>query len=162
MLGPPSVMWITTLSIVRPVAVRKFPVAAGTRLHRLPELFEPYGLALQNMGDIDRQTISGATSTGTHGTGLAFGGLATQIVAARLVTGEGELIRVAPDVIQKIDQLHADRSDSRAIGRVIAPWGRRIGSLRFETDGAWKRQGSVDVLAKELRLALQYPEGASV
>jgi DGQHR domain-containing protein len=71
-------------------------------------------------------------------------------------------IRVAPDVIQKIDQQHADRADSRAIGRVIAPWGRRIGSLRFETDGAWKRQGSVDALAKELRLALQYPEGASV
>jgi hypothetical protein len=71
-------------------------------------------------------------------------------------------IRVAPDVIQKIDQQHADRTDSRAIGRVIAPWGRRIGSLRFETDGAWKRQGTVDALAKELRLALQYPEGASV
>jgi DGQHR domain-containing protein len=72
-------------------------------------------------------------------------------------------IRVAPDVLQKIDQQHADRADSRAIGRVIAPWGRRIGSLRFETDGAWKRQGTtVDGLAKELRLALQYPEGASV
>src|SRR6476619_3093331 len=61
-------------------------------------------------------------------------------------------IRVAPDVIQKIDQQHADRADSRAIGRVIAPWGRRIGSLRFETDSAWKRQSSVDALAKELRL----------
>ncbi|MCC7034718.1 MAG: DGQHR domain-containing protein [Acidobacteria bacterium] len=71
-------------------------------------------------------------------------------------------IRVAPDVIQKIDQQHADRADSRAIGRVISPWGRRIGSLRFETDGAWKRQGTVDGLAKELRLALQYPEGVSV
>jgi len=71
-------------------------------------------------------------------------------------------IRVAPDVIQKIDQQHADRADSRAIGRVIAPWGRRIGSLRFETESAWKRQSSVDALAKELRLALQYPEGASV
>jgi len=72
-------------------------------------------------------------------------------------------IRVAPDVVLKIDQLHADRADSRAIGRVISPWGRRIGSLRFETDGAWKRQGTtVDGLSKELRLALQYPEGASV
>ncbi|MCC7125379.1 MAG: DGQHR domain-containing protein [Acidobacteria bacterium] len=71
-------------------------------------------------------------------------------------------IRVAPDVIKHIDQLHQDRADSRAIGRVIAPWGRRIGSLRFETDGAWKRQGSVDALAKELRLALQYPEGANL
>ena len=71
-------------------------------------------------------------------------------------------IRVAPDVIQQIDQQHADRTDYRAIGRVIAPWGRRIGALRFETDGAWKRQGTtVDNLAKELRLALQYPEGAA-
>jgi DGQHR domain-containing protein len=72
-------------------------------------------------------------------------------------------IRVAPDVIRRLDEEHADRSDFRAIGRVIAPWGRRIGDLRFETEGAWKRAGTtVDSLAKELRLALQYPEGAAV
>src|ERR1043166_5611309 len=72
-------------------------------------------------------------------------------------------IRVAPDVIRRLDQDHADRGDFRAIGRVIAPWGRRIGDLRFETEGAWKRAGTtVDSLAKELRLALQYPEGAAV
>jgi DGQHR domain-containing protein len=72
-------------------------------------------------------------------------------------------IRIAPDVVRRLDQEHADRGDFRAIGRVIAPWGRRIGDLRFETDGAWKRAGTtVDSLAKELRLALQYPEGASV
>ena len=72
-------------------------------------------------------------------------------------------VRVAPDVIRRLDQEHADRTDSRAIGRVIAPWGRRIGDLRFETDGAWKRTGTtVDSLAKELRLALMYPEGAAV
>jgi hypothetical protein len=70
-------------------------------------------------------------------------------------------IRVAPDIVRHLDQQHADRADFRAIGRVIAPWGRRIGDLRFETDGAWKRSGStVDQLAKELKLALQYPEGA--
>jgi DGQHR domain-containing protein len=71
-------------------------------------------------------------------------------------------IRVAPDVVRRLDQEHADRTDFRAIGRVISPWGRRIGDQRFETDGAWKRNGSgIDTLAKELRLALQYPEGAS-
>jgi len=70
-------------------------------------------------------------------------------------------IRVAPDVVRRLDQEHTDRTDYRAIGRVIAPWGRRIGDLRFETDGAWKRTGAtVEGLAKELRLALQYPEGA--
>ena len=72
-------------------------------------------------------------------------------------------ISVAPDIIKRLDQQHAERTDMRAIGRVIAPWGRRIGDLRFETEGAWKRTGStVDQLAKELRLALQYPEGAMV
>ena len=70
-------------------------------------------------------------------------------------------IRVAPDVVRRLDQEHADRTDFRAIGRVISPWGRRIGDLRFETQGAWK-QTSVEQLAKELRLALQYPEGAAV
>ncbi len=50
-------------------------------------------------------------------------------------------IRVAPDIVRHLDQQHADRADFRAIGRVIAPWGRRIGDLRFETDGAWKRSG---------------------
>jgi DGQHR domain-containing protein len=72
-------------------------------------------------------------------------------------------IRVAPDVVRRLDQEHAERTDFRAIGRVIAPWGRRIGDLRFETDGAWKGTGSsVEGLARELRLALQYPEGAAV
>jgi DGQHR domain-containing protein len=72
-------------------------------------------------------------------------------------------IRVAPDVVRRLDQEHADRADFRAIGRVIAPWGRRIGDLRFETEGAWKRGGTtVESLTKELKLALQYPEGAAV
>jgi DGQHR domain-containing protein len=72
-------------------------------------------------------------------------------------------VRVAPDVIRRLDQERADRADFRAIGRVIAPWGRRIGDLRFETEGAWKRNGSsVEQLTKELKLALQYPEGAGL
>src|SRR6476619_412042 len=72
-------------------------------------------------------------------------------------------IRVAPDVVRRLDQEHADRADFRAIGRVIAPWGRRIGDLRFETEGAWKHsKTTTESLAKELRLALQYPEGAAV
>jgi hypothetical protein len=70
-------------------------------------------------------------------------------------------IRVAPDIVRQLDQQRADRADFRAIGRIIAPWGRRIGDLRFETEGAWKRS-TVDQLAKELRLALQYPEGSMV
>jgi len=90
----------------------------------------------------------------------AWGGRKYSIKSA---TAMRAFIRVAPDVVRRLDQEHADRTDFRAIGRVIAPWGRRIGDLRFETDGAWKRSGTtVESLAKELRLALQYPEGAAV
>ena len=72
-------------------------------------------------------------------------------------------IRVAPDVVRRLDQEHADRTDFRAIGRVIAPWGRRIGNMRFESEGVWKKTGTtVDSLARELKLALEYPEGAGV
>jgi FAD-linked oxidoreductase len=67
---------------------------AGTRLHQIPALLKPYGLAMENLGDIDRQSISGAISTGTHGTGVRFGGLATQVVGAVLVTADGELLTV--------------------------------------------------------------------
>jgi FAD-linked oxidoreductase len=69
-------------------------LGAGTVLHDLPPLLDPLGLGLQNMGDIDAQTITGATSTGTHGTGAKFGGLATRIVGATLVTGAGEVLKV--------------------------------------------------------------------
>jgi FAD-linked oxidoreductase len=69
-------------------------LGAGTVLHDLPAMLDPLGLALQNMGDIDVQTLSGAVSTGTHGTGAKFGGLATRITGATLVTGEGELLSV--------------------------------------------------------------------
>lgn len=70
---------------------------AGTRLHRIPALLAPYGLAMPNLGDIDRQSISGAISTGTHGTGLRYGGIATQVVAVTLVAADGELITIDED-----------------------------------------------------------------
>ena len=75
-------------------ARQRVRLLAGTRLHRIPALLAPHGLAMQNLGDIDRQSLAGAISTGTHGTGLAFGGLATQVVGATIVTADGELLRV--------------------------------------------------------------------
>jgi FAD-linked oxidoreductase len=70
---------------------------AGTRLHRVPALLAPFGLAMENLGDIDRQSIAGAISTGTHGTGARFGGIATQVVGATLVTASGDLLTVNED-----------------------------------------------------------------
>jgi DGQHR domain-containing protein len=92
--------------------------------------------------------------------GAAWNGRKYSIKSA---TALRAFIRVAPDVVRRLDQEHAERTDFRAIGRVIAPWGRRIGDLRFESEGAWKRAGTtVDSLARELKLALEYPEGAGV
>jgi DGQHR domain-containing protein len=92
--------------------------------------------------------------------GTAWAGRKYSIKSA---TALRAFIRVAPDVVRRLDQEHADRADYRAIGRVIAPWGRRIGNVRFESEGVWKRAGTtVDSLARELKLALEYPEGAGV
>src|SRR6187455_3661249 len=92
--------------------------------------------------------------------GVAWNGRKYSIKSA---TALRAFIRVAPDVVRRLDQEHADRTDYRAIGRVIAPWGRRIGNVRFESEGVWKRAGTtVDSLARELKLALEYPEGAGV
>src|SRR5690606_4395730 len=70
-------------------------IGAGTNLYQLPALLAPHGLAMENLGDIDAQTIAGATSTGTHGTGGTFRGLAAQLVAATLVTADGAVLRVS-------------------------------------------------------------------
>jgi L-gulono-1,4-lactone dehydrogenase len=72
-------------------AARRVTLAAGTRLHAIPPLLDPLGLAMPNLGDIDRQSIAGAVATGTHGTGLSFGGLATQVVGLTLVDGTGRV-----------------------------------------------------------------------
>ncbi|MBM7367469.1 D-arabinono-1,4-lactone oxidase [Gordonia hydrophobica] len=72
-------------------ARKRVTLGAGTRLHQIPALLEPLGLAMANLGDIDQQTIAGATSTGTHGTGGAFGGLSTQIRGVTLVDGTGQV-----------------------------------------------------------------------
>jgi FAD-linked oxidoreductase len=92
-------------------------LAAGTHLWELPELLRPHGLALQNMGDIDRQTIAGATSTGTHGTGLGFAGLAAQLTAVTLVTGTGEVLRV--DEAHRPELLPAVRLGLGALGILV-------------------------------------------
>ncbi len=71
-------------------------VRGGTKLCSLGETLFTYGLAQENLGDIDAQSISGAISTGTHGTGVNFGTLSTQVEALTLVTANGELLECSP------------------------------------------------------------------
>jgi FAD/FMN-containing dehydrogenase len=70
-------------------------VRGGSRLKELGEGLYEAGLAMDNLGDVDYQSIAGATATGTHGTGLGFGNLSTQVSEVRLVTGTGEVLDVS-------------------------------------------------------------------
>lgn len=88
-VAPGAQLDLSGLSGLLAVQGNRVKVGAGTRLHRLPELLGPLGLAMENLGDIDAQTIAGATSTGTHGTGAGFRGLAAQIAALTLVIADG-------------------------------------------------------------------------
>ncbi len=92
-------------------------LGAGTNLYQLPALLKPHGLALANMGDIDRQTIAGATSTGTHGTGARFGGMATQIAAMTVVTADGSVLHISES--ENADLLPAARIGLGALGVVV-------------------------------------------
>jgi len=67
-------------------------VRSGTTIRALNAGLDTLGLAMENLGDIDAQTIAGAISTGTHGTGARLGGLATQIEALELVLADGTLV----------------------------------------------------------------------
>ena len=68
-------------------------VRSGTTLRRLNAELDALGLAMANLGDIDRQTVAGAISTATHGTGLRVPGLSSQVRALELVRADGSVVR---------------------------------------------------------------------
>lgn len=70
-------------------------VWAGTKLKDLgPQLLDR-GYAMKNIGDINEQSIAGAISTGTHGTGVTLGSLSTQVKGMTLLTATGQLIEIS-------------------------------------------------------------------
>ncbi len=66
-------------------------VGAGTRIFALGPALHTHHLALTNQGDIDQQTIAGATATGTHGTGIYLKNLTAAVVGARIVLADGSV-----------------------------------------------------------------------
>jgi len=77
-------------------ATNQVTVGAGTRLSDVNTLLHAEGFALANLGDIAYQTVAGAISTSTHGTGRALTGLAGQVTAMTLVSGDGTVIECSP------------------------------------------------------------------
>lgn len=64
----------------------------GTRLRQVAPLLTPWGLALPNMGDVDAQSVAGAVSTGTHGTGLDYTGYSGMVTRLRLALPDGSVV----------------------------------------------------------------------
>ena len=87
---------------------------AGTPLKVLNAGLERLGLSLHNMGDIAEQTLAGAISTGTHGTGGVAAGLAAQVAGLELVTGTAEVLRATAD--ENPDVLDVARVGLGALG----------------------------------------------
>ncbi|WP_327343205.1 D-arabinono-1,4-lactone oxidase [Streptomyces europaeiscabiei] len=93
-------------------------VAAGTPLKRLNMALAREGLSLTNMGDIMEQTVSGATSTGTHGTGRDSASIAAQIRGLELVTADGSILTCS--ATENPDVFAAARVGIGALGIVTA------------------------------------------
>jgi FAD/FMN-containing dehydrogenase len=93
-------------------------VLGGTKIAALGEPLRRAGLALHNQGDIDTQSITGATATGTHGTGPTLGNLSSAIDAVRIVTAEGELVHCSR--AERLDLFEAARLSLGAVGIITA------------------------------------------
>jgi L-gulonolactone oxidase len=106
-------------------------VEAGITLHRLNEELDLHGLALENLGDIDVQSIAGATATGTHGTGARLRNLSSQIVALELMLADGSIVSL--DAAADPDGWRAARVSLGALGVVT--------SLTLQTVPAFRLRG---------------------
>ena len=93
-------------------------VGGGTVLAHLNEQLAGLGLALENLGDIDRQTVAGAISTGTHGTGARLRNISSQVEGLELVLGDGSVRHLNASTDPEL--LRAARVGVGALGAISA------------------------------------------
>jgi L-gulonolactone oxidase len=99
--------------LIADVLNRRYTVQAGIRLKELIHNLALDGLGMKNLGSITEQSIAGAISTGTHGTGLRLGNISSSIVGMNLVTGTGDLLKIKES---DTDLLDAARVSIGALG----------------------------------------------
>jgi len=87
---------------------------AGTRLAMISRQLDSQGLALRNLPDIDMQSLAGAISTGTHGTGASLQALHADVTALRLVSPQGEVVEW--DEVRHPEQMAAARVSLGSLG----------------------------------------------
>jgi L-gulonolactone oxidase len=120
-------------------------VEAGITIADLNLLLNGLGLALPNLGDIAYQTISGAIATSTHGTGRALTGIAAQVVAMRVVAGDGSVLDLSPEHHPTL--FHAARVGVGALGIVSRVTLRVVPAFRLRAvEGAQRLDDLVEQL----------------
>jgi L-gulonolactone oxidase len=93
-------------------------VGGGTVLADLNEQLAGLGLAMENLGDIDRQTVAGAISTGTHGTGARLRSISAQVEGLELVLGDGSVRHLSAGTDPEL--LRAAQVGVGALGAIAA------------------------------------------
>jgi FAD-linked oxidoreductase len=119
-------------------------VQAGITLNALNQALADEGVALPNMGDVDVQTVVGATATGTHGTGARLPTLSAGIHAMRLVLADGSVTEINED--DDPEALRAARVGIGCLG-AVAEVVLKVGDA-FVLEGIDERRPLDDVLER--------------
>ncbi|MGV9455107.1 D-arabinono-1,4-lactone oxidase [Streptomyces sp. NPDC003635] len=78
-------------------AARTVRVGGGVRYAELARVVHGHGLALPNMASLPHISVAGSVATGTHGSGVTNGSLATPVREVELVTADGATLRIGRD-----------------------------------------------------------------
>ncbi len=122
-------------------------VGGGTVLAELNEELAHLGLAMENLGDIDRQTISGAISTGTHGTGARLRNISAQVEGLELVLADGSVHHLSAATDPEL--MRAARVGVGALGAVSAVTLRCVPAFTLlRVDSPHPREEVLDTFAE--------------
>ena len=120
-------------ALVADILPKRFTVQAGVRIKNLVKMLAKDNLGMENLGSIMEQSIGGAMSTGTHGTGLRLGNLATQIVGMKLVNGKGEVVEIAAGD----SLLNSTRVNFGALGIIVEVTLQCVDNRNLEFKAYW-------------------------
>lgn len=114
---------------------------AGAQLHDLSLYLRARGFAFENLGDIDTQTIAGATSTATHGTGVAFPNLSAGIAGMRIIDGSGGVHDASPQGDRELQRVA--RVGVGALGLVSSVTMKVVPAFNLQVSEEPRRLGDV-------------------
>ncbi len=104
-------------------------VQGGITIHELSRRLWELGLSLENLGDIDVQSISGAISTATHGTGSRLCNIGANVASIELVIGDGSIVEIDESAMH---DLRAARVGLGALGIITAVTVRAVPAFVLE------------------------------